>query len=87
MSIQETLAERQTTHGDFGEHARVTQNLKSMAHDGLNWREGRLSAAQMEAIDMILHKLGRVLAGDPDFHDHWHDICGYAKLVADKAVR
>ena len=28
--------------------------------------------------------LGRILAGDPNFHDHWLDISGYAKLVADR---
>ena len=26
---------------------------------------------------------GALLAGDPDFLDHWIDIAGYAKLVVD----
>ena len=26
----------------------------------------------------------RILNGDPDYHDSWHDIVGYAQLVADE---
>lgn len=26
----------------------------------------------------------RILNGDPDYHDSWHDIAGYAQLVADQ---
>jgi hypothetical protein len=37
-----------------------------------------------EALDMILHKIGRIVAGDATFKDHWVDIAGYATLVADR---
>ena len=30
---------------------------------------------------MIAHKIGRILAGDPSFQDHWADIAGYATLI------
>jgi hypothetical protein len=30
---------------------------------------------------MIAVKLARILCGDPDFHDHWQDVIGYAKLT------
>jgi len=30
---------------------------------------------------MIAHKIGRILNGDPDYQDSWHDIIGYARLV------
>lgn len=39
---------------------------------------------QQEALDMIAHKLGRILNGDPDYADSWADIAGYARLVADR---
>ena len=32
---------------------------------------------------MILHKLARILNGDPNYVDSWHDIAGYAILVED----
>lgn len=38
---------------------------------------------QKEALEMVQHKIGRILNGDPDFHDSWHDMIGYTKLVAD----
>ncbi len=49
-------------------------------------REGwiRLSFSQREALEMIAHKIGRILNGDPDYADSWHDIAGYAKLVEDE---
>lgn len=82
--IKAILAERGTKHGEFGEHARIVQNLKAMARNGENWKQSRLSNAHMEAIEMILHKIGRIIAGDPNWRDHWDDIAGYATLAADR---
>jgi hypothetical protein len=39
-----------------------------------------------ESLDMILHKIGRIVAGDAAFKDHWVDIAGYATLVADRVA-
>jgi hypothetical protein len=30
---------------------------------------------------MIFCKITRILTGDPNYTDNWHDIAGYAKLV------
>lgn len=80
-SLQEVLANRRATHGDFGQHALITQRLKDAAKQGANWY--KLSPAQKESVDMILHKIGRILSGDPNHADHWIDICGYSKLISD----
>jgi hypothetical protein len=40
--------------------------------------------SQWEALEMIAHKIGRIVNGDPDYADSWIDIAGYAKLVADE---
>ena len=81
-SVDATLAERGKRYGKFEGHAKVTQGLKEMMreHDGWN----RLDTDHKEALDMIVHKIGRVLNGDPDYADSWHDIAGYAKLVEDR---
>lgn len=84
MNIDELLRKRGTTHGDFSEHARITQNLKAMAANGVNWKQSKLTSTQREAIDMILHKLGRIIAGDPNHRDHWDDIAGYARLASER---
>jgi hypothetical protein len=80
--ISETLAERGNRYGDFGEHARVTQAIKAAMIDSNNW--SILPCDMKEALEMVAHKVGRILNGDPDYHDSWHDIIGYTKLVADR---
>lgn len=82
--------ERGKTHGKFSDHARCTQRLKATFVDELDKRHVRqqtpLSNRQVEAIEMILHKIGRIVAGQPDFQDHWDDIAGYARIANDDNV-
>jgi len=79
-TIEEILAEREKTHGDFGTHAAITDAIKYHMHNSSKW--DYLSSTQREALDMTAHKIGRILAGDPDHKDHWDDIAGYTTLVA-----
>ena len=79
--IESTLAERKKSHGNFADNAAVIQSLKRIMKDTENW--GKLSSAQREALEMIQHKIGRILSGDTNHIDSWHDIGGYAKLVED----
>lgn len=87
MTTESLLAERGKTHGDFADHAAVTQALKHEIECAVIARTNRgqplLTDGQREALDMIAHKIGRILAGDPDFADHWDDIAGYALLGRD----
>lgn len=80
--ISATLAERESRYGSFDEHARIAQAIKSAMADSPNWH--RLAPDQREALEMVAHKAGRILNGDPNYHDNWHDIIGYVKLVADR---
>jgi hypothetical protein len=83
--IAATLAERGTRYGKFTGHAAISTRLKLVIHDAVLARPERTFAAdQMEAMDMIAHKLARILNGDPNYADSWVDIAGYAKLVADR---
>jgi len=84
-TIANILAERQKTHGDYSEHARITQELKSVLRSSPGW--DKLTDCQKETLEMIAHKAGRTLAGDPDFKDHWDDIAGYSKLVSDRCSK
>lgn len=77
--IDLTLADRQKTHGDFANHAWTTQGIKAVMHGSIRWDE--LTNTQREALEMVAHKIGRILSGDPEFHDHWHDCIGYLRLV------
>jgi hypothetical protein len=37
-----------------------------------------------EAAEMIVHKLARIVNGNPFYMDSWVDIAGYATLVVDR---
>lgn len=73
------LEERGSRYGSFSEHARITQNLKWAMSDSPNWEE--LSNDKKECLEMLAHKLGRILNGDPEYLDSWVDIVGYTQLV------
>lgn len=78
----EILNERQKTHGSFDDNARLCQRFRSFLRAEPGW--DKLSDTQREALDMIAHKMARILAGDPNFKDHWTDICGYSKLIEER---
>lgn len=79
MSIQETLAQRAKTHGDFRENGRIMQALKDRMIETVNWPD--LPDEQKEALQMIQHKIGRILSGNNNEPDHWLDLSGYATLI------
>lgn len=78
--VDAVLDARGKTHGRFEDHATATQAMKEVLRASPSW--ARMDARQRESVDMIVHKLGRIAAGDPAFADHWIDIAGYAQLVA-----
>ena len=86
MSIQDTLNERQSTHGDFAENASLSQTIKEYMHTSKNWRLRKLTATQEEALDMIALKISRILTGNNREPDHWRDIAGYATLAENELV-
>lgn len=83
-SVDATLAERGKRYGEFKEHAKITQSLKYTMYQQPGWE--KLSDDKKEALEMIAHKIGRILNGDPEYKDSWHDIGGYAKLAEDRCV-
>ena len=82
--VDATLDTRAQSYGKFKDGAALMQSLKrSMAEHAA--RHGKAFADdQWEALEMIVHKIGRIINGDPDHVDSWMDIAGYATLVADR---
>ncbi len=78
METKELLNERNTTHGSFIVNSRVGQSLKEVVRREPTWET--LPLLHREALDFIFSKIGRIMAGQYDFNDHWHDMAGYAKL-------
>ncbi len=82
-ALDVVLKDRGTKYGEFRNHAIIAQDIKDIMRScGMD--RGRMQAFQVEALEMIAHKIGRILNGDPNYADSWIDIAGYAKLVADR---
>lgn len=87
VDIEKVIETRGSTHGRFEDNAKYSQLMKRVITAAVADRGRRgadnLSHVQREALDMIVHKIARILAGDADYSDHWVDIQGYAQLVLD----
>lgn len=82
-NVAQTLAERGPRHGpSYLVQSSVAVAIKEALARGVNWAS--LAADQREALEMQAVKMARIVSGDPNFPDHWHDIGGYAKLVEDR---
>lgn len=79
------LQERSATHGDFAHGAVVSQRLKFALAEGVNWET--MDAVQREALEAVVGKLARIVAGDPNFVDHYRDIIGYTQLALDYTAK
>lgn len=81
-SVDKTINERANVHGDYDETARISQTLKIVLRESHGWEN--LTFAQQDSLEIIALKMARILSGNPEFADHWHDIQGYAKLIEDR---
>lgn len=95
MSIENTLKERGNRYGDFADHARLCQDLKKVMTMfavvqaepngvAVHFPWEALTATHKQSLEVIADKIARILSGDPNYADNWHDIQGYAKLVEDR---
>ena len=83
--INETLNERGARYGAFSGHSQITQEIKTTMRNADNWSQLRLS--QKEALEMIAHKIGRIINGDSNYVDSWNDIAVYATLVEQELTK
>lgn len=81
-TTESLITERGSRYGKFKDGAEIMRSLKRVMHDTEGWNN--LTASQKEALDMIQHKIGRILNGDPTYDDSWKDIAGYATLIVNE---
>ena len=80
-NIDQTLSERGARYGDFADHAKIAQSIKrGMMYRGMD----DLPDMHRQALEVIADKIARILSGDPNYADNWHDIQGYARLVEER---
>lgn len=75
--LTKVLEERGNDYGDFELISKAAAELRqTMASSGCEY-----SDAQQEAINMICHKMARLIFGNRNKQDTWLDIAGYATLI------
>jgi hypothetical protein len=77
--VKKIIEQRQNTHGDFRKVSSMSQQLCIDMQSGVNW--DTMPDHFREGLEMIQHKIARILSGDPHFAEHWLDIAGYATRV------
>jgi hypothetical protein len=82
--VDETLNERAQDYGKFKDGATLMQGIKRLLADHAAKHDKTFADDQWEALEMIVHKMARIVNGNPDKVDSWVDIAGYATLVADR---
>lgn len=81
-NVEQVLVERGKDYGDYASKAQFIQNVKLLMRMSPSWYG--MDADMRESMEMIAHKMGRVVYGNPAHKDNFLDIAGYAKLVADR---
>jgi len=81
-SVAKTLHERGLRYGDFSDHADFCQGIKEVFYGAAGWEN--LPNIHKQALEVIADKIARILNGDPNYPDNWHDIQGYARLVEER---
>ena len=79
----ETVEARESVYGPFSVHAEAEQAMKAAMTSQPGW--AKLNNVQKSAMEMIVHKMARVLNNSADYDDNWHDIAGYATLAENDA--
>lgn len=93
QDVQAVTDERGERYGDFRGHATASQSLKQIVEDALsdNPQFGTMSKSDQfvirEGLGMIMHKVGRIVNGDPAYDDSWIDIEGYSKITRERVCK
>lgn len=82
VTVEATLKERGGRYGTFETHADFAERINQVYESSDNWSTMKPDAK--EALRIIANKIGRILNGDPEYNDNWHDIAGYAILVENR---
>lgn len=81
-SVSQTLNDRGQNYGKFSGQSAISQKLKSVLKYQPGW--SNMSTSQQESLEMVCHKMARIVNGRADYDDSWRDIAGYAMLVVEQ---
>ncbi|MNM58843.1 hypothetical protein D3C81_700840 [compost metagenome] len=81
-SMNEMLTQRGSRYGTLMASGQIAQDLEDYLRKLPNWE--LLAADQKESLSMIMHKVSRIMAGDPNWIDSWLDVAGYSTRVVER---
>lgn len=81
--VRQTLNQRQEQYGSFEDVAMITEQMVDVMRKGYY---ENLAYNQKMALYMICSKMARIVNGNPNHKDSWHDIAGYATLIDSELV-
>lgn len=79
------LDDRRKTHGSYADFAAMEQALQVAMREGVRYEQ--LTLTQRSALNMIQHKIARILSGNPWHLEHWRDLAGYAQCAMDELAK
>lgn len=80
--VGDTLNIRELTHGSYIDNSALSEALLDLCKGKLvDTNFEAMSSDQKYSITMFCYKMARILVGNPNHSDSWHDIAGYATLV------
>lgn len=82
-TVRQTLNQRQEQYGSFEDVAMITEQMVDVMRKGYY---ENLAYNQKMALYMICSKMARIVNGNPNHKDSWHDIAGYATLIDSELV-
>ena len=82
-TVRQTLKTRQDQYGSFEDVAMITEQMVDIMRKGYY---ENLAYNQKMALYMICSKMARIVNGNPNHKDSWHDIAGYATLIDNELV-
>ena len=88
MSIHDKiLEERGSRYGDFDDIAEISQTLKDMWYMKANLDFKEPTDTMNEAMEMVLHKLARMINGDRYYEDNIIDMQNYLELYRQEVIK
>ena len=79
IGIGKTLKKRNDNYGSFKEFSDTCQAFKQLLNSSKNFKDH--PAHVREGLEMICHKITRIINGKHDYLDSWVDIEGYARVT------
>lgn len=80
FDVNELIKSRAKFRGDFEDVANVNQDLLQFCSFRRRYKDVALDV-ELTALQMIMHKIARILTANGYDEDSWKDVAGYATLV------